>query len=128
MHSRSCSLARASVRGSGRASIRNALKPRLTGRAPTPLDMQARSAYSAGMKQYTLRNVPADVDRALRRTAREQGKSLNQVAIETLGRAVGVAEPRKRRDLSDLVGTWLDDPETAAALEDQRRIDPESWR
>jgi plasmid stability protein len=80
------------------------------------------------MKQYTLRNVPADVDRALRRTAREQGKSLNQVAIETLGRAVGVAEPRKRRDLSDLVGTWLDDPETAAALEDQRRIDPESWR
>jgi plasmid stability protein len=90
--------------------------------------MQARSAYRAGMKQYTLRNVPADVDRALRRTAREQGKSLNQVAIETLGRAVGVAEPRKRRDLSDLVGTWLDDPETAAALEDQRRIDPESWR
>ena len=90
--------------------------------------MQAKFAYSAGMRQYTLRNVPADVDSALRRTAREQGKSLNQVAIETLGRAVGVAEPRKRRDLSDLVGTWLDDPETAAALEDQRRIDPESWR
>lgn len=80
------------------------------------------------MKQYTLRNVPADVDRALRRAAHEQGKSLNQVAIETLERAVGVAEPRKRRDLSDLVGTWHDDPETTAALEDQRRIDPELWR
>ena len=80
------------------------------------------------MKQYTLRNVPAGVDRALRETAREQGKSLNQVALETLERAVGVAEPRRRRDLSDLVGTWKDDPETAAALEDQRRIDPGSWR
>jgi len=36
-------------------------------------------------------------------------------------------EPRKRRDLSDLVATWKDDPDTAAALEDQRRIDPEPW-
>lgn len=80
------------------------------------------------MKQYTLRNVPTDVDRALRRTAREEGKSLNRVALESLGRAVGIAEPRKRRDLSDLVGTWIADPETAAALEDQRRIDPEAWR
>lgn len=80
------------------------------------------------MKQYTLRNVPAGVDQALRRSARDQGKSLNQVAIETLERAVGIADPGKKRDLSDLVGTWKDDPETAAALEDQRRIDPELWR
>jgi plasmid stability protein len=90
--------------------------------------MQAHGAYSAGMKQYTLRNVPGEVDRALRRLARERHKSLNQVAVEILGQAVGTAEPRKRRDLSDLRGTWKDDPETAAALADQRRIDPELWR
>lgn len=95
--------------------------------AASALDKQALAAYSAGMKQYTLRNVPAEVDQALRRAAREQGKSLNQVAVETLRQAVGV-EPGKRRDLSDLVGSWKDDPETAAALEDQRRIDPELWR
>jgi hypothetical protein len=34
----------------------------------------------------------------------------------------------KRRDLSDLAGTWVEDPEFDAALEDQRRIDWELWR
>jgi hypothetical protein len=78
-------------------------------------------------KQYTLRNVPVEVDQALRRLARERHKSLNQVAVETLEQAVGTAAPSKRRDLSDLIGTWRDDPETAAALADQRRIDPAPW-
>jgi hypothetical protein len=93
------------------------------------VDLHAHHAYNAGMKQYTLRKIPPALDRALRRTAREQHKSLNQVAVETLERAMGVAEePRKRRDLSDLVGTWKDDPRIAEALEDQRRIDPEAWK
>ncbi len=79
--------------------------------------------------QYTLRKIPADLDRALREEAKQQHKSLNQVAIETLQRAVGVAEeePVKRRDLTDVVGSWAADPLIDAALEDQRRIDPESW-
>jgi hypothetical protein len=81
------------------------------------------------MRQYTLRRIPPALDQALRRTARDQGKSLNQVAVETLERAMGVAEgSRKRRDLSDLLGACEHDPQVAAALEDQRRIDPEAWR
>lgn len=88
----------------------------------------ALPAYDAGMRQYTLRKIPTELDQALRRAAREQGKSLNQVAVETLQRAMGVVEPpSKRRDLSDLVGTWQDDPQITAALADQRRIDPEIW-
>lgn len=80
------------------------------------------------MTQYTLRNVPTEVDRALRRQAREAGKSLNQTALEILERALGVTgKPRRRRDLSDLAGSWKEDRETAAALEDQRRIDPGDW-
>lgn len=80
------------------------------------------------MIQYTLRNIPAEVDRALRRAAREAGKSLNQTAVEILERALGVApSPQKRRDLSDVAGTWKEDPATEEALEDQRRVDPESW-
>ena len=62
----------------------------------------------------------------LRRPARERRKSLDQVAVGTRKQAVGAAEPRKRRDLSDLRGTWTDDPDTDAALANQRRIDPES--
>jgi hypothetical protein len=34
--------------------------------------------------QYTIRNVPDTLDEALRRVARERGKSLNEVAIEAL--------------------------------------------
>ena len=83
----------------------------------------------AGMTQYTVRKVPDEVDRVLRETAKAQHKSLNQVAIEALQSAAGVAEdePVKRRDLTDVVGTWAADPLIDAALEDQRRVDPESW-
>jgi hypothetical protein len=34
----------------------------------------------------------------------------------------------KKRDLSDLAGTWVEDPEFDAAMEDQRRIDWELWQ
>jgi hypothetical protein len=79
-------------------------------------------------RQYTLRNVSVEVDQVLRRLARERHKSLNQVAVETLEQAVGTAEPSKRRDLSDLMGTWRHDPETAAALADQRRVESATRR
>lgn len=91
------------------------------------LDLQADRAYNAGM-QYTLRNIPPDVDEALRQEAHEQQKSLNQVAVEALRRSVGgPEESRKRRDLTDIAGTWQEDSQFDAALEDQDRIDPEMW-
>ena len=54
--------------------------------------------------QYTLRNVPAAVDRAL------------------------AGEPVIVRELRDLAGTWADDPEFDAALAAQDQIDPDLWR
>jgi plasmid stability protein len=79
--------------------------------------------------RYTLRNIPPHLDEALRARAREEGKSLNEVALETLLAGSGLAgEPAKRRDLSDIAGTWVDDPETTRAFEEQRRIDPDLWR
>jgi plasmid stability protein len=79
--------------------------------------------------QYTLRNIPFGVDRALRQRAKEQHKSLNQVAIEALQRALGLKnEPIQHRDLSDIAGTWVDDPNFDDALKEQDRIDPELWR
>ena len=79
--------------------------------------------------QYTLRNIPPDLDRALREAASKQRKSLNQVAVEALRRAVGLGQEGsvKRRDLADIVRTWKADPQIDAALEDQRRIDSEMW-
>lgn len=80
--------------------------------------------------QYTIRNVPKAIDRALRRRAREANKSLNDVAIDAFAEAVGLsAGPTRRfRDLSSIAGTWEADPATDAALAEQRRIEPALWR
>lgn len=78
--------------------------------------------------QYTLRNVPPEVDQALRKLARQEGKSLNEVAVEALQRATTDGAPKKSINLEGIVGTWVEDPEFDRAMEDQRRIDPELWR
>lgn len=79
--------------------------------------------------QYTIRNIPDYLDAALRDAARDQGKSLNDVAVEALTRGAGISECRVRqRDLSDIVGTWQEDPAFDAALADQDRIDEDMWR
>jgi hypothetical protein len=78
--------------------------------------------------QYTIRNVPGTLDEALRRAARERGKSLNEVAIEALARGAGVAGDRNRqRDLGDIAGTWRNDPTFDSALAAQDSIDEEIW-
>ena len=79
--------------------------------------------------QYTIRNVPDALDDALRRVAREKGKSLNEVAIQALARGAGVAgELRRHRDLGDIAGTWRKDPAFDSALAQQGTIDEELWR
>lgn len=79
--------------------------------------------------QFTIRNVPDTLDEALRRAARERGKSLNEVAIEALARGAGVVgEPGRQRDLSDIARTWRKDPAFDRALAAQDTIDEEIWR
>ena len=79
--------------------------------------------------QYTIRNVPDYLDAALRTSAREQGKSLNQVAVEALVRGAGLTDQRiRRRDLSYMVGTWEGDPAFDAAIADQDKVDQEMWK
>jgi plasmid stability protein len=79
--------------------------------------------------QYTIRNVPEALDQALRRAARERGKSLNEVTVEALLRGAGLTgERRRQRDLSDIAGTWNEDPAFDSALAAQDAIDEEMWR
>jgi hypothetical protein len=92
------------------------------------LAVYACNAYNMCM-QYTLRNVPNAVDEALRRVARQQGKSLNEVAIEALARGAGVTGERcRQRDLNDIAGSWRKDPAFDSALAAQDTIDKEMWR
>jgi hypothetical protein len=92
------------------------------------LDMQADSAYIAGM-QYTVRDVPPHLDRALRARARDENKSLNQLLLEALQRALGEAgDLPRQRDLTDIAGTWRESPEIDQALQAQRQVDLALWR
>jgi hypothetical protein len=76
--------------------------------------------------QYTVRGIPPDVDRALRRKAAQRKQSLNRIVIEELTAATTGA--RKRADFGDLVGKWTPDPEFDAILASLRRIDLKKWK
>lgn len=86
------------------------------------------------MEVVTVRKIPPELARALRRCARESGRSLNQTVLtlleERLG--VGVARGRRRRnlDLLKLAGSWTRREADAfdRALAAQRRVDPAMWK
>ena len=78
--------------------------------------------------QYTIRNVPGYLDAALRSAARQQGKSLNEVAVTALVRGAGLSEsPRRKRDLADVAGSWREDAAFDSALAAQDTVDDELW-
>ena len=98
------------------------------------LDCMQVQAYNAGMAtettqkiQYTVRSVPSEVDKSLRAKAEREGKSLNEAIIDVLRGGLMLDQPI-RRDLSDLVGTWQEDPEFDKVIEEHDQIDEEMWR
>ena len=78
--------------------------------------------------QYTIRNIPTEIDQALRAQAAAESKSLNQVLIDVVARGLGLAKkPKKMRDLSFMAEGPLLEPEVLEEFEQQRQIDPEIW-
>lgn len=76
--------------------------------------------------QYTIRNIPPEVDRELRRRAARRHQSLNQVILGALSQAtVGGVQ---HADFTDLVGQWRADPRLDRALAAQRQVDEELWK
>ena len=82
------------------------------------------------MMQITLPNIPDELERALKERASAEHKSVASLVLDALARGLGIEpqQPVKKRDLSDIAGTWGVDAETEAALEEQGRIDPELWK
>ncbi len=92
------------------------------------LAQQVGSEYNNCM-QYTIRNIPESLDDALRNRAKEEGKSLNEVVVQALARALGFSKDTvKYRELGDLAGTWREDPEFDQAIADQHAIDERIWK
>jgi hypothetical protein len=85
------------------------------------------------VKAITLRGVPPDVARVIRRKADETGESVNRIVIRLLEEGAGVGKKRKpvlHHDLDGLIGIWSREEARSfhGALEDQRKIDPELWK
>ncbi len=83
------------------------------------------------MSQITIRDLPEEVEHAIRERARERHTSLNRVVTELVEEALGIsASQSKRRNLSDLAGTWseADADSFDAVIESMRAIDTEIWQ
>ncbi len=79
-------------------------------------------------RQYTIRSIPSHLDRALRQRARQEAKSLNAVAVESLARGLGLnAAPEVHTDLDGLIGSWQEDPGFDQAMADFDRVDEGAW-
>jgi len=76
--------------------------------------------------QYTVRGIPQEVDRALRRKAAQRKLSLNQIIVEEL--TAGTTGVRKRADFHDIAGQWTPDPAFDEVIASQRQIDPDQWK
>jgi len=91
-------------------------------------------AYTIGMisrrpLQYTIRNIPQAIDRALRQKANRYQKSLNEVVLEVLAKGVGVEnELRIHHDLDHFFGSWVEDKVMDEVLVAQRQIDKSIWK
>ncbi len=83
------------------------------------------------MRHLTIRQVPAELSRALEEERRRRGVSLKRTVLERLAEALGLwARSRRSNGLRALAGTWtqeeLEQFETAVALTGQ--TDEELWR
>jgi plasmid stability protein len=87
--------------------------------------------------QYTIRNIPKAVDRALRAKAKAERKSLNRATVDALGRALGVTGgdgrngTRRLRDLSFMHARPMTKRDVRAfedAREFAERVDEDAWR
>ena len=87
------------------------------------------------MKQITLRGIPADVERMIKREAEDKRLSLNKAFISLLEKATGRKEKVQKRkflhhDLDHLCGIWTkrEAEEFLKSVEFQRTIDEGLWK
>ncbi len=83
----------------------------------------------------TIRGIPAELEKAVKREAERKGLSLNRAFISVLERAVG-GKPREKKkkvlhhDLDHLSGlwSWKESAVFEKNLRAQRKVDEELWK
>jgi len=80
-------------------------------------------------RQYTLRGISPDLDRCIREASQRSGQSINSIAVEALeARFLTPSGERHYSDMDDLIGTWVNDPDSEAAWKSMRSIDEALWK
>ena len=87
------------------------------------------------LKQITLRGIPVDIERMIKREAERKGLSLNKAFISLLEKATGTKEKVQKRkflhhDLDHLCGIWTkrEGEGFTKTIEFQRSIDEDLWK
>ena len=87
------------------------------------------------MKQVTLRGIPVEIERMIKREAERKGLSLNKAFISLLEKATGTKEKVQKRkflhhDLDHLCGIWTkrEGEGFTKTIEFQRSIDEDLWK
>ncbi len=86
------------------------------------------------MKIVTLRNLPPELERIIRKRADKKKMSVNKAVIslleESVGRPRGKAKAPIHHDLDDLAGSWSKEEagHFEKALAKQRSIDVDLWK
>ena len=78
--------------------------------------------------QYTIRNIPAPIDRYLRKRAKMSGQSLNHVIIEELSEKAGVQGDNLVDSLDWFIGASMIDNNVVKALDEDDKTQKELTR
>ena len=78
--------------------------------------------------QYTIRNIPPEVDRVIRKRAKQSGKSFNQTVVDLLSlQSFGTLEPPAEDNFDWLYGVNTLDEAFDEAIADLSKIDKTLW-
>jgi len=86
------------------------------------------------LKAITIRGIPAEIEKKIRKEAKKKGISLNRALVAFLEKAAGVKGQDKNKtlyhDLDHLSGLWNEEETRTFQknLEFQRKIEEDLWK
>jgi plasmid stability protein len=77
--------------------------------------------------QYTIRNIPDDLDKKLRQRSKKSGLSFNKTLLQALNNSVNNHNSKTNSDIDWLYGSGGIGAEEQQAFSKQRGIDKKAW-
>lgn len=76
--------------------------------------------------QYTVRNIPEDVDKILRLRTKKNKQNFNKTLVDALSKSANIGT--QKNDLEWLYGSGGIGKEEQESFESQRTIDKKAWK